>query len=101
MICVPQIDLQTQWVRALADEGFENILMLGGESDSKQTDENITKAMIHWFSEDESIICVAVYDTFFAKVYDKCDNVDNLFVVFDEAHNLNFNQIKKLPKTSI
>lgn len=100
MICVPQIDLQTQWVRALTDEGFENILMLGGESDSKQTDENITKALIHWFSEDESIICVAVYDTFFAKVYDKCDNIDDLFVVFDEAHNLNFNQIKKLPKNA-
>ena len=36
MICVPQIDLQTQWVNALTDEGFENVLMLGGESDSKQ-----------------------------------------------------------------
>jgi len=100
MICVPQIDLQTQWVNALTDEGFENVLMLGGESDSKQTDENITTAMIHWFSEDESIVCVAVYDTFFSKVYDKCDNIDNLFVVFDEAHNLNFNQIKKLPKNA-
>ncbi len=100
MICVPQIDLQTQWVKALADEGFDNVLMLGGESDSKQTDENITTAMIHWFSQDEPIVCVAVYDTFFAKVYDKCDNIDNLFVIFDEAHNLNFNQIKKLPKNA-
>lgn len=100
MICVPQIDLQTQWVNALTDEGFDNVLMFGGESDSKQTDENITTAMIHWFSEDEAIVCVAVYDTFFSKVYDKCDNIDNLFVVFDEAHNLNFNQIKRLPKNA-
>lgn len=100
VICVPQIDLQTQWLNALSNEGFENILMLGGESDSKQTDDNITTAMIHWFSQDEPIICVAVYDTFFSKVYDKCDNIENLFVIFDEAHNLNFNQIKKLPKNA-
>lgn len=100
IVCVPQIDLQTQWVNALSNEGFDNVLLFGGESDSKQTDENITTSMIHWFSQDESIICVSVYDTFFAKVYDKCESIDNLFLVFDEAHNLNFNQIKKLPKNA-
>ena len=100
IVCVPQIDLQTQWANALNNEGFDNVLLFGGESDSKQTDENITTSMIHWFSQDESIICVSVYDTFFAKVYDKCESIDNLFLVFDEAHNLNFNQIKKLPKNA-
>lgn len=100
IICVPQIDLQNQWYRALRDEGFEEILFFGGESDTKQTDDNITKAIIHWFSSEETIICVSIYDTFFSKVYDKCENIDNLFVIFDEAHNLNYNQIKKLPKSA-
>lgn len=100
IICVPQIDLQNQWYRALYEEGFEEIFFLGGEADTKQTDENFTKAIIHCFSSEEPIICISIYDTFFSKIYDKCENIDNLFIIFDEAHNLNYNQIKKLPKSA-
>ena len=100
IICVPQLDLQTQWLKALNDEGFDDVLLFGGEADTKTTADNITSSLIHWYSDNKSIFGISIYDTFFSKIYDKCNNIDNLFVVFDEAHNLNMNQISRLPKNA-
>ena len=97
MICVPQIDLQGQWEEALNDAGFEKVYLLGCESDTKKTNSELDNAIIDYHTGDESIICVAIYDTFFSKVYSSLNSIDELFVIFDEAHNINGGQFKKLP----
>lgn len=95
VILVPQVDLQNQWYEALLAEGFENIYLFGGISSNTET--QISNSVINYFNEEEHIVSVAVYDTFFDKVYDRLDNIENLFVVVDEAHNLNPSQLNKMP----
>lgn len=34
VVCVPQIDLQSQWERALYEEGFEKVYLFGGNGKS-------------------------------------------------------------------
>lgn len=97
MICVPQIDLQVQWKRALEAEGFDDLILLGGIN-SGNTEDAISDAVIRGCMGKEHVVCVAVYDTFFAKVYNRVSNIKNLFVVVDEAHNLTANYLAKLPK---
>lgn len=86
VICVPQVDLQTQWVSSLQEEGFDNIFQFGGNG--KNFDQTITEATIEFFNGDKNVICVAVYDTFFAKMYTKIQRISTLFMIVDEAHNL-------------
>jgi superfamily II DNA or RNA helicase len=97
MILVPQIDLQKQWYDALCKENINNIFLMGGISDN--TDVAISESIINYFNGDKNVICIAVYDTFFDKVYKRCARIDNIFVVVDEAHNLNPQQLKRLPST--
>ena len=97
VICVPQIDLQTQWVNALYEEGYEKVYLFGGNG--KSFEQTIAEATIDFFSEDKNVICVAVYDTFFSKVYAKIQRITPLFLIVDEAHNLtqgNLSTLKKL-----
>ena len=97
VICVPQIDLQSQWERALNDEGFDKVYLFGGNGNDY--DRNISEASIAFHTEDKDVVCVSVYDTFFAKVYQKIRNISNFFIIVDEAHNLtqgNINILKQL-----
>jgi len=97
VICVPQIDLQVQWKRALEAEGFEDLVLLGGIN-SGNTEDAISDAVIRGCMGKEHVVCVAVYDTFFSKVYHRVSNIKNLFIIVDEAHNLTANYLAKLPK---
>ena len=97
VICVPQIDLQVQWRDALKADGYESVFLLGGVAVA-DTDSNLNKAIISYFADSKNVICVAVYDTFFSRVYSRIGNVENLFMIVDEAHNLTNNQLKKMPQ---
>lgn len=94
VICVPQIDLQTQWENALREEGFDKIYLLGGNG--KSFDQTIAEAKIDFYSEDKNVICVSVYDTFFSKVYTKIQRISPLFLIVDEAHNLTTGNLSTL-----
>ena len=96
MICVPQIDLQAQWRDALEEDGYSSIYFLGGISSNTSAD--FSKALITYRTKNTSVICVAVYDTFFSKIYNRCNIIDNLFFIVDEAHNLAPNQFSRIPK---
>lgn len=98
LICVPQIDLQSQWQEALNENGYSKVYLFGGENNSKLTETDINNSIIDYMINDQSAFCISIYDTFFSKFYSICDNIDNLFIIFDEAHNLSENQIAKLPK---
>lgn len=96
VICVPQIDLQTQWDAALQEEGYDNIYLLGGVG--KNFDFTISDATIDFLTGDNNVICVAVYDTFFSKVYAQIQRITPLFLVVDEAHNLTKGNLSTLVK---
>lgn len=96
MICVPQVDLQEQWVESLNEDGYSNIFYAGGEA-KKHPAQGYNDAIIKYINERQTVICVAVYDTFFDKVYNQIKRIENLFIIVDEAHNLNPSQVKKLP----
>lgn len=97
VICVPQIDLQEQWEDALIEEGYENLYFAGGIA-NKRPGKSYNDAIISYKIDDDSVICIAVYDTFFDKVYSQLDNIENIFIIVDEAHNLNPSQVGKLPQ---
>ena len=96
IILVPQIDLQSQWERELKKEGVENIYLFGGLA-SGNWQHNLSKSKID-NKLGKKVISIAVYDTFFAKLYDQFEKVENVLLVVDEAHNISPNQIKNLPK---
>lgn len=96
MILVPQIDLQKQWLDALKNEGFDKVYLMGGISDD--TDTAISDSVIEYFNGVKNVICISVYDTFFEKVYKRCSRINNMFIVVDEAHNLNPQQLNKMPQ---
>lgn len=98
IICVPQIDLQANWDKELKKEGHSKVYLLGGLNDGRSTDQDFDKALISYNRQRESIVvCVAVYDTFFAKYYNRLGGIKDLMMLFDEAHNLSPVQIKRLP----
>ena len=98
IICVPQIDLQANWAKELNKEGHSKLYFLGGLNDSKGTDQDFDKAIISYNRKKESIVfCIAIYDTFFAKYYNRLSGIQDLMMLIDEAHNLSPAQIKKLP----
>ena len=94
VICVPQIDLQVQWEAALHEEGFNKVYLFGGNGTN--FDRTISEASIAFHTEDDDVICVAVYDTFFSKVYPRIKNIMPLFIVVDEAHNLTPSNLQML-----
>lgn len=96
VVCVPQIDLQVQWLKALQEDGYHSPIIFGGIS-TQTTDSAIADAVIQNSFEEDDVICISTYDTFFGKVSLKLNNIDNLFLIVDEAHNLTPNQIKNLP----
>lgn len=99
VVCVPQIDLQRQWLKAFQDEDFENIYLIGGDVKTRQTANNISQSLIDYaIYVDKPIVCIATYDTYFDKFCDKCRNIDNLFIIVDEAHNLTPSQVALLPQ---
>ena len=98
VICVPQIELQTQWAEALHQDGYMDVFLLGGVSSNTMGE--WTNALFLYKLKKKSVICVAIYDTFFDKIFDKCLLIDNLFFIVDEAHNISPSQFSKLPNTS-
>lgn len=97
VVCVPQTDLQPQWKDAFEECGFDDIYYLGGLAAGK-SDENYDDATILFYGEHKTVVCIAVYDTFFAKFATQCDDIDNLFFIVDEAHNLTPSYLKIIPK---
>ncbi len=98
IILVPQIDLQAQWLESLNEEGYNNVYLMGGTSGN--TEMAISDSIISYYNGDENVVCIAIFDTFFDKVYKRCQNIRELFVIVDEAHNLNSQQVQKLPSNS-
>lgn len=86
VVVVPQIDLQTQWENALYEDGYDKIFLFGGLGSSFE--QTIAEATIAFYTEEKDVICVAVYDTFFSKVYSNIQRITPLFIIVDEAHNL-------------
>lgn len=86
VVCVPQIDLQTQWESALREEGYDKIYLFGGSGTS--FDRTIAEASISFSTGEEDVLCIAVYDTFFSKMYSEISRISPLFIIVDEAHNL-------------
>lgn len=94
IVCVPQIDLQTQWAYALKEEGYKNIYLFGGNGSNFER--TIAEASIEFFTEEDDVICVAVYDTFFSKVFERIRRINPLFIIVDEAHNLTKGNLSSL-----
>lgn len=97
VICVPQIDLQEQWAESLEEEGFTNLYYIGGYT-RRHDSRGYNDAIISYINNKETVICIAVYDTFFDRVYERINKLKNIFIIVDEAHNLNPSQVDKLPK---
>lgn len=98
VILVPQIDLQNQWKLSLEDDGFEHVYGLGGYNGSLRSEQDFSSAIINYSLNEETVVCVAVYDTFFDKYYSRINGIDGLFIIVDEAHNLTSNYMEKMPK---
>ena len=96
VVCVPQIDLQVQWESALRDEGYNKIYLFGGSGSSFE--KTLAEATIDYFTDDDDIICVAVYDTFFSKMCSEIRKISPLFIIVDEAHNLTKGNLSALIK---
>lgn len=94
VVCVPQIDLQTQWANSLQEEGYEKLYLFGGNG--KSFDQTIAEAQIAFYTEKSPTICVAVYDTFFSKMISRLQNISPLFIIVDEAHNLTSGNLSAL-----
>ena len=86
VICVPQIDLQVQWENALREEGYDKIYLFGGIGSSFE--KTIAEATISYYTDDTDVLCIAVYDTFFSRMYKEIQRIKPLFTIVDEAHNL-------------
>lgn len=100
IVCVPQTDLQPQWKAAFEECGFEDIYYLGGLAAAK-SEENFDDASIAFFGDRKTVVCIAVYDTFFAKFAEQCRDTKNLFFIVDEAHNLTPSYLKAVPQNAL
>ena len=96
VVCVPQIDLQVQWEAALREEGYEKIYLFGGSGSSFE--KTFAEAKIDYYTDEDDVICVAVYDTFFSKMCSELHKITPLFIIVDEAHNLTKGNLSALVK---
>jgi len=98
VVCVPQIDLQVQWEAALREEGYDKIYLFGGNGFSFE--KTIAEATIDFYTNDDDVLCVAVYDTFFSKMCSDIRKITPVFIIVDEAHNLTKGNLSALVKLS-
>lgn len=98
IVIVPQIDLQNQWLKAFQEVNIAPLLF-GGIANASTTDKNISRFILSSYdNEAKQLVAISTYDTFFSKVYNRLSNLGcEIFIIVDEAHNLNSNQIEKLP----
>jgi superfamily II DNA or RNA helicase len=96
VVCVPQIDLQVQWEAALREEGYDKIYLFGGSGSSFE--KTLAEATIDYYTGDDDVICVAVYDTFFSKMCSEIRKITPIFIIVDEAHNLTKGNLATLVK---
>mgnify|MGYP003586343155 CR=1 FL=1 len=100
LILVPQTDLQTQWAESLKDlkEKYD-VFLFGGIENAAHTSANFD-SFINQSCDFKDNLCIgiAVYDTFFQKLYDKVENINaTKLIIVDEAHNLTPQNINTLP----
>lgn len=96
VILVPQVDLQDQWKKEIVELGISPYLF-GGHADSRDWEDNLNRSIIDFYTKNETVISICIYDTYFSKIYDKINNTDMVtMIVVDEAHELSKNQISKL-----
>ncbi|MBP1910470.1 DEAD/DEAH box helicase family protein [Methanolobus bombayensis] len=101
VILVPLIDLQEQWIVELENAGFSDIQIIGGPRSPSDWEYIFNQNLLDYIEgEVSNIIYVAVYDSFFSKLAAKMKNIDNLFIIVDEAHNLSTNQLQKMPSNA-
>ena len=96
VVCVPQIDLQVQWEAALREEGYDKIYLFGGSGSSFE--KTLAEATIDYYTNEDGVICVAVYDTFFSKMCSEIRKITPIFIIVDEAHNLTRGNLSALVK---
>lgn len=96
VVCVPQIDLQVQWEAALREEGYDKIYLFGGSGSSFE--KTFAEAKIDYYTDEDDVICVAIYDTFFSKMCTEIHKITPLFIIVDEAHNLTKGNLSALVK---
>ena len=102
VILVPLIDLQEQWIVELENTGFSDIQVIGGPRSPSDWEYVFNQNLLDYIEgEVPHIIYVAVYDSFFSKLATKMKQIENLFLIVDEAHNLSVNQLKKMPENAI
>lgn len=96
MVLVPQIDLQKQWDKELKALGLNTILFGGAGAVGTEVNKDITIATTNYYLGEPNV-CISTYQTFFDKLLDKFKEIDNAFLIVDEAHNISNNQFKQLP----
>ena len=94
VVCVPQVDLQVQWEAALREDGYDKIYLFGGSGSSFE--KTFAEATIDYYTDDDDVICVAVYDTFFSKMCSEIHKITPVFLIVDEAHNLTTGNLSAL-----
>lgn len=98
VICVPQVDLQVQWHDAIEDDQNFEVFNLGGVENAANTTAAFENAIITYLTEEKTVVCIAVYDTFFSKICQQLSSIQDLFIIVDEAHNLTPGQLASLPE---
>ncbi len=98
MILVPQSDLQIQWNNELESLGIKTYMFGGYGSSGNSISGDFLVAKTDYMIEEPGV-CISTYSTFFEKLVDEFSQINNSFIVVDEAHNLSANQFDKLPKS--
>lgn len=99
VIAVPQTDLQEQWRCELEEQGMKYKLCGGLATQDART--VFDECVIDYYNNEETIVAVALYPTFFDKLAAEFSNLDDVrkLLIVDEAHSLSGNQIAKLPNS--
>lgn len=103
-VVVPSIDLQIQWYEEFQKAGYKNVKMLGGYQSNSNWKYEFERSLIEFYkaksTNKQSVVYIAVSDSYFDKMVSEISIIDEYMIVVDEAHELSYNMIKKLPNTA-
>ena len=103
-VVVPSIDLQIQWYEEFEKAGYRNVFMLGGYKPNANWKYDFERSLIDFEEQDsvngESLIYIAVSDSYFDKMVSEVKFIKNYMIIIDEAHELSSNKIRKLPNSA-
>jgi superfamily II DNA or RNA helicase len=103
-VVVPSIDLQVQWYEEFEKAGYKNVHMLGGYKSNSNWKYEFERSLIEYedqdTSQDQSVVYIAVSDSYFDKMVSEVSIIENYMIIIDEAHELSPGKIKKLPKSA-